>query len=537
MESDKLNKSSTDKFDIITVKIIEKRFKEFLEIPNVVGLAVGRKYQKFKRTAKPCLTFFVSKKVDKKYLPKEHLLPSSLEEKGLVVISDVIESGPFYAYDVNTFRERPAKPGVSIGHYNISAGTFGAIVTDNLTKKDVILSNNHVLADCNNAKIGDVILQPGNYDGGNNPKDAIGKLLRFEKINFGSGTNYIDAAICSVDNASDIRNDPHDNIPAPSSKYPAIGLLFAGSSSNTIMNPIKTVLKELKISLPVNSIINAAIDMNVQKTGRTTGGTTNTITNIGATVTVNYGSTGVATFSDQIMTGDMSDPGDSGSIVVKGGAGAPDDCAGTKAISLMINKDLTLDRFVAGQFRDEVLRQTQGGRSTILLYRAIEDRISQVTEALTSKNREITQTIIEEFLPLARKTFVDPTDPDLVLDKKHIDQLETLYDAIKKELSQRETIYFKQITQLATESIGKKPSEILELFEDPEYVRRIPIGLRYLGNINHMEVHDLDNFTKNCQLIKIIRARHAVFFETDSLRNIQNIGFDNCHYCIGKSER
>ncbi len=537
MESDKLNKSSTDKFDKITVKIIEKRFKEFLEIPNVVGFAVGRKYKKFKSTAKPCITFFVSKKVDKKYLPKEHLLPSSLEEEGVVVISDVVESGPFYAYDVNTFRERPAKPGVSIGHYSITAGTFGAIVTDNLTKNEVILSNNHVLADCNNAKIGDVILQPGAYDGGNNPKDAIGKLLRYEKISFGSGTNYVDAAICSVNKASDIKNVPHDSIPAPSPKYPAVGLLFAGSSSNTIMNPIKRVLKELNISLPANSIVAAEIDMNVQKTGRTTGGTTNTITNIGATVTVNYGSAGLATFSDQIMTGDMSDPGDSGSIVVKGGAGAPDDCAGTNAISSMINKDLTLDRFVAGQFRDEILRQTKGGRNIILLYRAIENRISQVTEALTSKNKEITQSIIEEFLPIARKTFVDPTDPDLVIDKNHIEKLGILYDAIKKELSQREAIYFKQITQLATESIGKKPSDILELLEEPEYVRRVPNGLRYLANINHMEVHDLDNYTQNCQLIEIIRAGHAIFFETDSLRNIHNMGFDNCHYCLGGSER
>lgn len=532
-----MNKNSLSKFDVITDKIIKARFKEFLEVPNVVGLAVGRKIQKFKQTAKPCLTFFVAKKVEKKYLPKEYLLPQSLEENGSEVLSDVIETGPFYALDVNIFRERPARPGVSIGHYNISAGTFGAIVTDNLTSNEVILSNNHVLADCNNAKKGDAILQPGSHDGGTIAKDTIGKLLRFKDINFSGGINYVDAAICSVNNPADILNNPHDNIPAPSKENPAVGLLFAGSSTKTIMNPIIRALKELNISLPSGSTINGSIDMTVQKTGRTTGGTTGTITNIGATVNIGYGTAGVATFSDQIITGDMSDPGDSGSMVVRGGAGAPDDCAGTAAISSLINQDLTLDRFVAGQFRDEILRASVGGQRVILLYRTIEERIAQVIEALTSKNKEIAERIVKHLLPTARKTFVDPTDPDLKLHKNHINDLEKLYTATYNELLQREIMFFKQIIQLTKEVVGKKPSEILELLEDPEFTIRIPTGLQYLGNINQMEVHDLDKLTNNCQITEIIDASHAVFFETDSLRSIQNMGFDNCHYCIGKSKR
>jgi len=531
-----MNKDSLDKFDVTIVKIIKVRFKKFLDVPNVVGLAVGRKITKFKQTAKPCLTFFVAKKVDKKYLPKEFLLPQTLEENGTEVLSDVIETGPFYALDVNTLRERPAKPGVSIGHYNISAGTFGAIVTDNPTNNQVILSNNHVLADCNNAKVGDAIYQPGPYDSGTS-KDAIGKLIRFKKIDFSGGTNYVDAAICSVNKKEDILNIPHDNIPAPSTKNPAVGLLFAGSSTRTIMNPITRVLKELNISLPRGSTINGTIDMNVQKTGRTTGGTTDAITNIGATVTVGYGTAGMATFSDQIITGDMSDPGDSGSMVVQGGAGPPDDCAGTAAISSLINQDLTLDRFVAGQFRDEILKMSRGGQRVILLYRAIEERIAQVIEALTPKNRETTERIFKHLLPTARKTFVDPTDPDLKLQKNHLNDLEKLYTATSSELKQREIIFFKQIIHLAKEVIGKKPSEILELLEDSEFTRRIPAGLQYLGNINEMEVHDLAKLTNNCQIDKIIDASHAVFFVTDSLKSIQNMGFDNCHYCIGKSKR
>jgi hypothetical protein len=54
----------------------------------------------------------------------------------------------------------------------------------------------------------------------------------------------------------------------------------------------------------------------VQKTGRTTGHTTGKIIAIDATVTVNYGSSlkkKLAKFCKQIITTDMSEPGDSGS--------------------------------------------------------------------------------------------------------------------------------------------------------------------------------------------------------------------------------
>ncbi len=322
-----MNKKFTiDESDKVTVKIIKNRYMDFLKDPNVVGVAVGRKIRDGKVTDEPCITFFVAKKIvnEKKILP-EFLLPQTLEEDAVEVQSDVVETGHIYAYAAHTSRERPAVPGASIGHVDVTAGTLGAIVIDDKSKTQVILSNNHVLADSNRASTNDDILQPGKADGGTVPNDVIGNLLRFKTIDFAGGTNYIDAAICSVKKPNYISNTPHDGIPAPSPKTQAVGLLFAGSSTQTIINPIGIVLNELKISLPAGSTIEGSIGMNVQKTGRTTGGTTNTIKNINATVRVNYGSAGEAVFSDQIVTGDMSDGGDSGSLVVKGGAGAPDE--------------------------------------------------------------------------------------------------------------------------------------------------------------------------------------------------------------------
>jgi len=62
-------------------------------------------------------------------------------------------------------------------------------------------------------------------------------------------------------------------------------------------------------------------------------------------------------------------------------------------------------------------------------------------------------------------------------------------------------------------------------------------GNKYVGNKNEMEVHDLDKETKNCQIDEIIKARHAVIFDPDSLDEAHRRGYDNGHYCIGGSTR
>lgn len=95
-----------------------------------------------------------------------------------------------------TSRRRPVPMGFSVGHPDISAGTYGARVLDS-SGKAYILSNNHVLADLNQASIGDPILQPGPADGGTDPTDRVAELADFEAIDF-QNANIIDAAIAEV---------------------------------------------------------------------------------------------------------------------------------------------------------------------------------------------------------------------------------------------------------------------------------------------------------------------------------------------------
>lgn len=57
---------------------------------------------------------------------------------------------------LHRFRIRKAPGGVSVGHYKITAGTLGCLATRG--RRLLILSNNHVLANSNNARTGDPIL-------------------------------------------------------------------------------------------------------------------------------------------------------------------------------------------------------------------------------------------------------------------------------------------------------------------------------------------------------------------------------------------
>ena len=105
--------------------------------------------------------------------------------------------------------DRPVPIGVSTGHPAITAGTIGARVTrlvSGLQEPQVFaLSNNHVYAasnflDCDptdeyDCKLGDLVIQPGTYDGGTldaNPADDIGTLADFEPLKMFGACSTID---------------------------------------------------------------------------------------------------------------------------------------------------------------------------------------------------------------------------------------------------------------------------------------------------------------------------------------------------------
>jgi len=271
------------------------------KIPNLIGLGVGVKWKNGEPTGEPALLALVTQKVAK--LKNSEMVPKILNKMQTDVLSIgfpmALKNGP-PTIGVQSLKKkvRPAKGGYSVGHYKITAGTLGTCVYDilhggtisppshgiGIPPKYYILSNNHVLANSNDERFGDPILQPGPYDGGTDPADRIATLSRFIPIDFNPNkalqNNLVDAAIAE--------GEFHD---IDRSIY------WIGHVRGW----------RLKEDIHVGDL--------VQKTGRTTSYTLGRITAISATVDVGYGGTKVARFKDPIITSSIFTGGDSGSLV------------------------------------------------------------------------------------------------------------------------------------------------------------------------------------------------------------------------------
>lgn len=256
-----------------------------LNIPGIVGTGVG-----LNAAGKPVIRVYAE--TPAQGLPAQlDSVPVEVVVTGRIVARGC-PNGPAGRCD------RPVPVGVSTGHPNITAGTIGARVTNGT---DVFaLSNNHVYANSNDASLGDNALQPGPYDGGVNPGDAIGTLSDFQPINF-------DPSACTASLGS---ADPDCN-----TMDAAIAL------SSTAMLDNATLADGYGVASA--QTVSASIGQEVKKYGRTTSLTSGEIAEINVTVDVCYEvvlvfCTKAARFVEQvtITPGSFSAGGDSGSLIV-----------------------------------------------------------------------------------------------------------------------------------------------------------------------------------------------------------------------------
>ncbi|TQN41340.1 hypothetical protein FHU33_0707 [Blastococcus colisei] len=191
-------------------------------------------------------------------------------------------------------RVRPLRPGLSVAHASVTAGTLGGFVRT--ASGLAILSNNHVLAASNAASAGDAVLQPGPSDGGRTA-DRVATLTGFQPM--AAGVNLVDAAVAALDEDVDVA--PGD-LPG--------GPLLATVPARLDVDP----------------------DEAVEKIGRTTGHTRGRITAVEVDgVAVQYDALsspqGIYRFDDQIeiegRSGAFSAGGDSGSVIWRSRDRAP----------------------------------------------------------------------------------------------------------------------------------------------------------------------------------------------------------------------
>ena len=182
-------------------------------------------------------------------------------------------------------RHRPLRPGLSVSHLDVTAGTIGGFVVASSGSETeiLVLSNNHVLADSDRGTRGDVIVQPGVADGGAAGGDRIGVLAGVVSLDE-VAPNLVDAATARLDASVEV-----------SAEYPGGAL---------------------------TGWVAVTDDIAVEKVGRTTGLTQGRVSAIEIDgISVQYPS-GVLDFDDQIEvtgagTAGFSAGGDSGSVIYR----------------------------------------------------------------------------------------------------------------------------------------------------------------------------------------------------------------------------
>lgn len=290
--------------------------------PNVVGVGVGYKQVDGRPTPEIGVIVLVRRKTPLAGLAPGAAVPRQVD--GLA--TDVVEVGELRAFQGHTGRWRPAPGGVSIGHYRITAGTLGCRVRDRRTGRTLILSNNHVLANSNEAAIGDPILQPGPADGGTVDSDTIAVLERFVPIQY-----TVSNPTCSI--ASGVAALLNNLARTAGSTHRLLAYRENALAVNQVDAAVARPLRPEDLSDdiyeigPFGGVAPASLSMAVRKSGRTTGLTTGVITVIAATVSVSYGSGRTATFENQLVAGPISQGGDSGSLVL--------DAATPRAVGLL----------------------------------------------------------------------------------------------------------------------------------------------------------------------------------------------------------
>jgi hypothetical protein len=340
---------------------------ELLKKANVVGVAVGFKEEKGETQGELSVVVLVEQKKPLAALSAQDVIPPEVDG----MKTDVYEVGLLRAQQFQSPRDRfrPVIPaGVSIGHFKVTAGTFGFLVTDRTTGEKFVLSNNHVLANSNDAQIGDAILQPGAIDGGLNPSDIVATLERFVRLRYtdeppvapptppgpGPGpTPPVNPGGCLMTIVAVI--NAFASLFGTQQRVATLTPTSSGAATS-IAIPTPVPLSAVTQAVPENRVDcalgrpvdpamfsdqirqigavsgtkPATLGMRVRKYGRTTEYTEGLVTLMNATVNIAYNTVAgskTARFTGQVITEAMSQGGDSGSLVL--------DTAENKAVGLL----------------------------------------------------------------------------------------------------------------------------------------------------------------------------------------------------------
>lgn len=286
------------------LSVLNRNKTHLLEIPGVVSVGIGPKHINSKETNQLSLIIGVEKKEDLNRLYRTETIPSLLRD----IPTDIMEIGKvsFQGFSIPNQKKncpnsninlrknkmRPAVPGISIGHHQITAGTFGAVIYGDFPQGMALLSNNHIFANGSNgidklARVGDPIFQPGPFDGGCK-NDVIAQLFDFVPYQWISVKDY------------------------QNGKRPTANLMDAAIATPIDIRQIKNNVFGLG---EINGNLDPIPGMIVMKSGRSTGITRGKVISIHNTLYLEDNERAFL-FEEQFATSPMSDNGDSGSLIM-----------------------------------------------------------------------------------------------------------------------------------------------------------------------------------------------------------------------------
>jgi hypothetical protein len=165
------------------LKLLRKHKKRLRAYPGVHRVDIGYAYRRGRPTKQLAIRVHVHKKRPESALKPGEILPKSLD--GVRV--DVLETNPEPHLVNRKARQNPFMPGVEIRNTVVGGvGTLGGIVFDRDRLAPMGLSNNHVLLGTGGAR-GDVVNQPGTTAA----NDRVGQVI--------IGNSFYDAAVFRID--------------------------------------------------------------------------------------------------------------------------------------------------------------------------------------------------------------------------------------------------------------------------------------------------------------------------------------------------
>jgi hypothetical protein len=212
---------------------------------------------------------------------------------------------------------------------------------------------------------------------------------------------------------------------------------------------------------------------------------------IDATVTISY-DFGDATFDNQVTTMWMSDRGDSGSVVYRGGAGGTEDkcdggiCLTTSSAESVLGANLTSEKVMAQTVRDKFLRQTLVGRWAVDVFdineRALNDRFRRTK--IDEGDVKFARKMFKKHRDVAIEAFVRGEQSNQRLTDAHIKDAREALKRAQRYMSDDERNATERLFKLGVElGRNKTPRELLALLNDKklfEQVRKIVSEVRSL---------------------------------------------------------